>query len=107
VGVRPLGHTYNAVWSAGLAIGGGCSSLLVGWSVRSGAALPFALVATGYALIMLLASAMIIRLPENGVTYRTLRTRLFEPRRTLWSIVRLWWYVLRPGHAAKEISAAK
>jgi hypothetical protein len=95
-------HTYNAVWSAGLALGGGFSSLLVGWFVRSGAAIPFALVAMGYALVMLLASALIIRLPENGFTYRDLRTRLFEPRRPLRSIVRIWWYVLRPGHADTE-----
>jgi len=100
-------HTYNAVWSAGLAIGGGMSSLLVGWFVRSGAAIPFAFVATGYALLMLLASVLIIRLPENGVTYRALHTRLFDPRHTLRSIVKIWWYVLRPGHARTEIGCAK
>jgi len=93
-------HTYNAVWGAGMAIGGGVSSLLVGWFVRSGAATPFALVATGLALLMLLASALIIRLPENGVTCRELRTRLFDPSHTLRSIVCIWWYIL-VGEKAK------
>ena len=96
-------HTYNAVWSSSMAIGGGISSLLVGWFVRSGEAIPFALVSTCYALVMLLASALIIRLPENGATYHTLHTRLFDPRHTLRSIVRIWWYVLRPGHARTEL----
>ena len=98
-------HTYNAVWAAGMALGGGVSSLVVGWCVRSGAPIPFALVATGYALVMLLASALIIRLPENGVTYHALRTRLFNPRRTLGSIVRIWGYVLHPGPSSTNIEA--
>ena len=60
-----------------------------------------------FALIMLLASALIIRLPENGFTYRDLRTRFFEPRRPLRSMIKIWWYVLRPGHADTEIDCAK
>ncbi len=96
-------HTYNAIWAAGGAVAGGCSSVLVGWLVRSGDAMPFALVAIGYALLMLLASTLILRLPENGRTYRDLRTRLFDPRRPLRSIVRIWWYILRPGHADQDI----
>ena len=98
-------HTYNAVWSSSMALSGGISSLLVGWLVRSGAAVPFACVASGYALLMLLAAVLIIRLPENGATFRTLHTRLFHPQQNLRSMVRILWYVLRPGHARTEIGA--
>lgn len=94
-------HAYNAAWAATLALGGGGSSLLVGWLVRSGAALPFTLVALGYALLMLIGTALVIRLPES--THPESRTRLFNPRQPLRGIIRIWWYVLRPGHAATDI----
>lgn len=98
-------HTYNAVWSSAMALSGGISSLLVGWLVRNGTALPFALVAVAYALIMLLAAILIIRLPENGITYHALRTRLFDPRHSLRGIFRILWYVMRPGRARTELGA--
>ena len=56
---------------------------------------------------MLVASALIIRLPETGDTCHAWRTPVFEPRHALRSMVRIWWYVLRPGHAHAEIGAAE
>jgi hypothetical protein len=38
-----------------------------------------------------------LRLTENGVSYRQLHTRLFDHRQPLLSLVRIWGYVLRPG----------
>ena len=97
-------HTYNAVWSSSMAVAGGASSLLVGWTVQSGAAIPFALIAAGYALLLLLASALIIRLTENGTTYHTLHTHLFHPHHTLRSICRIWGYVLQPGSSRRKLA---
>lgn len=90
-------HAYNALWAAALAVAGGISSLLVGWSIHWGTSTPFAIVAMGYALLMLATTFCFLRLPEGAVTCKTLSTHLFNPHRPIRSLVRIWGYVLRPG----------
>lgn len=99
-------HAYNAIWSAGVACGGGCSSLLVGWCLRGGTALHFTLVAAGYALLMIATARLLMRLSENGQRGRDVRTQLFDPSRPARSFSRIWGYVLHPGATSHDIGAA-
>lgn len=96
-------HAYNAVWSAGIAIGGGLASVLAGWFVRGGEARHYVLAAVINALLMLAAAAWFMRLSEAGRRYDCLQTRLFDPRHPLLSITRIWGYVLRPGASSAGI----
>jgi hypothetical protein len=93
-------HAYNAVWAASGALGGGFSSILVGQLVQDNHPLNFMFVTAGYAALMLAASARVLRLPEGGKCYQALpRSSLFNPRHPWRSMGRIWWYVIRPGHA--------
>ncbi len=98
-------HAYNAIWSAFVALGGGLSSLLVGWSLRGGTALRFTLVAGGYALLMVVIAVCVLRLSENGQRGRDIHSPLFDPRRPWRSIVHLWGYVLHPGVTSHDIGS--
>jgi hypothetical protein len=99
-------HAYNAVWGAGLAIGGGVASVVAGLFVQGGGTGRYVLASVVNALLMLTAASWFIRLPERGCSYGAVQTRLFDPRHPLPSILRIWGYVFRPGVSAKEIGAA-
>jgi MFS family permease len=100
-------HAYNAIWAATFAIGCGISSVLVGWLLRGGEAWHYTAMAAAFALLMLAASVRFIRLKENGRTWRDVHTQLFDARRPLVGMVRIWCYVMHLGSASHDIGPKK
>lgn len=96
-------HAYNAVWSAGMAIGGGTASILSGAFVNIGGKTPYIIATVINSLLMLVAASGFIRLRENNRHFEFLNTELYKAGKPLKSVGKIWGYVLRPASSRVKL----
>ncbi|MDD5706655.1 MAG: hypothetical protein PHR35_12090, partial [Kiritimatiellae bacterium] len=99
--MRPdLRHATNAVWSAGTNVCCGVSAVMMGFWLRRGEAMHYAVAAWLYAAVMLLGLCLCVRLPVPAADRSLGPSPVHDQEHPVRSLLRVLRYVLRPGRSS-------
>ena len=101
--VPEMRHAYVAVWSTANSLSAGVSSILVGLLVGSASHRAFTYTSLGFAALMACVCVALLRMPERGVDFKAKACRLYDPSQPMYSILRMYSYVLLPMPASEAL----
>lgn len=96
-------HAYNAVWSALNQVFYGISAVFIGIWLQEGSPARFRSAAWGYALLMVIAIWLALRLPVPRLDSPRGPSPVYNPAQPLRSLGRMLRYVLRPARSLTRL----
>jgi len=96
-------HAYNAVWSALNQVFYGISAVFIGIWLQEGSPARFRSAAWGYALLMVIAIWLALRLPVPRLDSSRGPSPVYNPAQPLRSLGRMLRYVLRPARSLTRL----